>query len=170
MPNRRLPLFTQETTQMDKDISLNKAIVHNPNVPIRRRRKPMKVDKTQLKKVAEAKFAARIRRAAINAENKRIAGGGAPEKPIKAPEEATTDVLSVETPVEEAQEPAQELKAYIGTKDGKSYAQERHAEALAAKLDLAFDSIKETEDGYVVEVSKDEIPEGHIAIEGVTIK
>jgi hypothetical protein len=155
---------------MDKDISFNKAIVHNPNVPIRRRRKPLKVDKTQMKKMAEAKFAARIRRAAINAENKRIANGGAPEKTIKAPEQTSDEVVTAQTPVEETQEPAQELKAYIGTKDGKSYAQERHAEALAAKLDLAFDSIKETEDGYVVEVSKDEIPEGHVAIEGVTIK
>lgn len=120
--------------------------------------------------MAEAKFAARIRRAAINAENKRIANGGAPEKTIKAPEQTSDEVVTAQTPVEETQEPAQELKAYIGTKDGKSYAQERHAEALAAKLDLAFDSIKETEDGYVVEVSKDEIPEGHVAIEGVTIK
>lgn len=154
--------------------TLRKVIIHNPYIPVRRRRKKLKVNKDMQRKVAEEKMLRARARKALDAENKRIAAG----EPKESTSEADPVVADVEAAAEEVAEIATEapktdsesLKAYIGTKDGKAYAQERHAESLAAKLELAYDSILETKDGYVLEVSEDQIPEGHIPVENVNFK
>ena len=156
--------------------TLRKVIIHNPSIPVRRRRRKLKVNRDMQKKIAEEKMARARARRALDAENKRILAGQPKESTLDAEpldEEAAAEniaKLNAEMPAEATQEPAESSKIYIGTKDGKSYAQERHAESLAAKLDLEYDSIKETEDGYVLEVSEDQIPEGHTPVENVNLK
>jgi len=149
---------------------LRKTIIHNPNVPVRRKRKPLKVSKDMQRAQSEIKMQARQRRAALDAENKRIQAGGKPKSADKAPEASTAASNQDSVPVESTQKASEASTAYIGTKDGKSYAQERHAETLAKKLKLSKDAIKETDDGYVLEIPADEIPEGHEAVEGVKLK
>lgn len=143
----------------------NKAIVHDPTTPVRRKRRPLKVNREQKRVIAEQKLEANRRRRALDAYNKSISNG--------QPQEAKLEVEPIDE--EAAAENIAKLNAessqvYIGTKDGKAYAQERHAETLAAKLDLEYSSIKETEDGYVLMVDEDQIPEGHSPVEDVKIK
>lgn len=161
---------------MENEPSFRKAIIHNPYVPVRRKRKPLKVSKDMQRKIAEEKMMRARARKALDAENKRIAAGLPKESISDAEpldEEAAAEnieKLNAEIASEAPETPSESSKVYIATKDGKSYAQERHAENLAAKLDLPYDSIKETEDGYVLEVSEDQIPEGHIPVENVNLK
>jgi len=155
---------------------LNKSIVHDPATPVRRVRRPLKVNRELKRKVAEQKMEANRRRKALDAYNKSLING--------QPQEATLEVepideeaaakniakLNAEIATESTEKTAKSSKTYIGTKDGKAYAQERHAETLAAKLDLEYSSIKETEDGYVLLVDENQIPEGHTPVEDVKTK
>ena len=41
---------------------------------------------------------------------------------------------------------------------------------MATKLDIDFSNIKETTDGYVIEVSPENVPDNHTPVENVEIK